>query len=80
MSEHEKKDQVPDEALGEVAGGRSPIMTYKKRYVCNMCGYTAEVPCTVGIIRDDQAFAQLAHNSCGGKTGTCTDGKMEYKP
>ncbi len=80
MDENKTRADLPDEALGEVAGGWSPIMTYKKRFVCDKCGYEVNVPCTIGMVRDDQKLAQGIHNSCKGKTKTCTDGTMEYKP
>ena len=80
MDENKTRADLPDEALGEVAGGWSPIMTYKKRFVCDKCGFEVFGPCTVGMVRDDQGLAQGIHNSRKGKTRTCTDGTMEYKP
>ena len=80
MDENKTRADLPDEALGEVAGGWRYEMTYSKRYVCDKCGDVVNVPCTVGIDRDDQKQAQSIHNSRKGKTGKCTDGKMEYKP
>lgn len=48
MDENKTRADLPDEALGEVAGGWSPIMTYRKRFVCDKCGDEVYVPCTVG--------------------------------
>lgn len=82
MSEHEKKDQVPDETLDSVSGGYGLITTNKRRYVCNKCGYTMEVEvprAPIGTL-DVQGLVQGRHDSCGGKTGSCKDGTMEYKP
>lgn len=75
----DKKAGLPEETLEKVTGGGSSPYGH---YVCDKCGHEEDVAGFPGEAPGiyEQKFAQFLHDEIGGKTGHCTEGKMELKP
>lgn len=85
MDEQKLQAQVPEEKLDEVSGGFYwPAPKYKWHFVCDTCGYVADMDCpAVPVILEPDTYirqyAQTMHNSVKGKTKSCQSGKMVYQ-